>query len=89
MHVLQRLGERRADLRLLVGGEAGEDAVDRLRRAGRVERAEDDVAGLGGGERERDRLVVAQLADDDDVGILAQRGAQRARERSVCEPTSR
>ena len=42
--------------------------------------AEHQVAGLGGGERERDGLEVAQLADGDDVGVLAQGGAQRAGE---------
>ena len=46
-------------------------------RALRVQRAEDEVAGLGGGERGRDRLEVAHLADEDHVGVLAKRGAQR------------
>ncbi len=45
-----------------------------------VQRREHQVAGLGGGERERDGLEVAQLADGDDVGVLAQRGAQGAGE---------
>ena len=43
--------------------------------------AEHEVAGLGRGHRERDRLEVAQLADHDHVRVLAQRRAQRARER--------
>ena len=45
-----------------------------------VQRAEDQVAGLGGGERRggRDRLAVAHLADsEDDVRIGAERPAQR------------
>ena len=35
------------------------------------------MAGLGGGERGLDRLAVAHLADEDDVGVLAHRGTQR------------
>ena len=42
----------------------------------RVERAEDEVARLGRGERGRDRLEVAHLADEDHVRVLAQRRAQ-------------
>ncbi len=38
------------------------------------------MAGLGGGERQRNGLEVAQLADRDDVGILAQRRLQGAGE---------
>ena len=34
------------------------------------------MAGLGRGDRGLDRLVVAHLADQDDVGVLAQGGAQ-------------
>ena len=49
-----------------------------LGRALRVQRAEDEVAGLGGGQRGRDRLEVAHLAEEDHVGVLAQRGAQSA-----------
>ena len=59
------------------GREDVDDAVDRLRRVLRVQRREDEVAGLSGGQRGRDRLEVAHLADEDHVGVLAQRGAQR------------
>ena len=38
------------------------------------------MAGLGNLQRRFDRLEVAHLADEDDVGILAQRGAQRGAE---------
>src|SRR5207247_5899105 len=55
----------------------GDDAVGRRRSALRVQRAEDEVAGLRGGQCRRDRLQVAQLAYEDDVGVLAQSGAQR------------
>ena len=45
-----------------------------------MQRREDEVAGLGRGERGRDRLEVAHLAEEDHVGVLAQRAAQRLRE---------
>ena len=69
-------GELHAHLALLLGGEDVDDAVDRGRRALGVQGREDEVAGLGGGERGRDRLEVAHLADEDHVGVLAERGAQ-------------
>ena len=37
--------------------------------------------GFGGEQRRFDGLEVAHLADEDDVGILPQRAAQRVRER--------
>ena len=70
-------GELHAHLVLLLGREDVDDAVDRLRRALGVQRREDEVPGLGGGERGRDRLEVAHLADEDHVGVLAQRRAER------------
>ena len=42
-----------------------------------VERREHEVAGLGRGQRRGDRLEVAHLAEEDHVGVLAQRTAQR------------
>ncbi len=39
--------------------------------------AEHQVTGLGGGQRQPDGLQVAHLADQDDVGVLAQGRAQR------------
>ncbi len=73
---LQRDGELDAHLTLLVGGEHVDDAVDRLRGVLRVQRGEDQVTGLGGGQGRGDRLEVAHLADQDHVGVLAQRGLQ-------------
>ena len=69
-----------ADLRLLVGREHVDDAVDRLRGVLGVQRGEHEVAGLGRGQRGGDRLEVAHLADEDHVGVLAQRGLQRGGE---------
>ena len=78
---LERRGELHAHLLLLPGGEGVDDAVDRLRRALGVQRREDEVARLGGGQRGRDRLEVAHLADEDHVRVLAERGAQALGER--------
>ena len=41
-----------------------------------MERGQHEMAGLGGGKRRGDRLQVAHLAHEDDVGVLAQRSAQ-------------
>jgi hypothetical protein len=45
-----------------------------------VQGGEDEVSGLGRGQRRGDRLQVAHLADQDHVGVLAQGGAQAERE---------
>ena len=45
-----------------------------------VEGGEDQVAGQGGADRDVGRLPVADFADHDDVGVLAQDVAQRAGE---------
>jgi hypothetical protein len=77
---LQGARELHPDLVLLLGGEDVDDAVDRLRRALGVQRREDEVPGLGRGQRGRNRLEVAHLADQDDVRVLTQGGPQRVRE---------
>ena len=46
--------------------------------------AEDEVARLRGLDGDLDGLQVAHLADEHDVGVLAQRGAQRVGEAWVC-----
>ena len=81
---LQRAGEREAHLGLLVRRIERQDAVDRLRRVGRVQRREDEVAGVRRLERGVERFEVADFADEDDVGILTQHAAQRLREASPC-----
>ena len=58
-------------------GEEIDDALDRLARAVGVQRAEAQVAGLGERDRVLHRLGVADLADQDHVGRLAQRVLQR------------
>src|SRR5215213_5323681 len=69
---LERRGELHADLVLLGGRERIDDAVDRGGRALRVQCREHQMARLRGGERRRDRLEVTHLADEDDVGVLAE-----------------
>ena len=66
-----------ADFVLLVGRENVNDAVHRLGRALRVQRAENQVAGRGGGDGQFDGFQVAHFADEDDVRVFAQRAAQR------------
>ena len=44
-----------------------------------MQRREDEVAGLGGGQRGLDRGEVTHLADQDDVRVLTQDGAQALR----------
>ena len=77
---LERAGELDPDLLLLVRREDVDDAVDRLRGVLGVQGREDEVTGLGGGQRDRDRLEVAHLADQDDVGVLPQHVLEGVRE---------
>ena len=46
-----------------------------------VQRREHEVAGLGGCQRDFDRLAIAHLADENHLRRLAQRSAQRQGER--------
>src|SRR4051794_9806938 len=78
---LQRAGELDPDLLLLVRREDVDDTVDRLRGVLRVQGGEDEVTGLGRGQRDGDRLEVTHFADQDDVGVLAQHVLQCVLER--------
>ena len=86
---LEHAGELQADLLLLVRRKHRDDAVDGFGRVERVQRREDQVAGLGGVQRRLDRLDVAHFADEDDVGVLAQRAAQRVARTTACRRRSR
>ncbi len=77
---LQDEGELRPHLRLLAGREGVDDPVHRLDGAVRVEGGERQVARLGDPEGGFHRLEVAHLADEDDVGVLAEDRAERVRE---------
>src|ERR1041385_7966067 len=72
----QGVGEADADLFLFFGLEHAEDAVDGEAGVNGVERAEDEVAGFGGAEGDFDGGAVAHFADENDLGGLAQGGAQ-------------
>ena len=86
----QDAGEDRADLLLLRGREELDHAADRLGGVDRVQRREDEVAGLGRLQRGLRGLGVAELADQDHVRVLAERAPQRLRRSSaVSSPTSR
>ena len=67
-------------LLLLVRREHVDDPVDRLRRVLRVQGREDQVTGLGRGDRRSDRLEVTHLADEDHVGVLAEDVLERLAE---------
>ena len=77
----ERAGELDPDLRLLVAREHVDDAVEGLAGVVRVQRGEHEVAGLGDRERGLDRLGVAHLADEQDVGVLPEGRSQRPLER--------
>ena len=77
---LQGRGEHHPGLVLEAGREEVDDPVDRLGRVEGVDGGEDEVAGLGRRERGADRLLVAHLADQDHVGVLAQDAPHRAAE---------
>ena len=81
MIALERAGEHRAHLLVLCGGKKSmmRLIVSVASTVWTVEKHE--VAGLGGGQRGVDRLLVAHLADQDHVRVLAQDAAQRALER--------
>ena len=67
-------------MRLLVGREDVDHAIDGLRGSVRVERTHDENTHLGRGHGNADGFVVAQLTDEHDVRILAQARLQRGRE---------
>jgi hypothetical protein len=76
-HRAQRLGQHRAHHRLFAGREHVDDAVDGLGRRTGVQGAEHQMAGFGRGQRQADGFQVAHFADQDVVGVFAQRRAQR------------
>ena len=66
---------------LLVGLEERQHALHGHRRVGRVQGGEHEVARVGGHEHGLHRLAIADLADQDDVRVLAQDAAQALGER--------
>ena len=53
------------------GGKDVDDAVEGLGGVVRVHGREDEVAGLGDGERGGDGVDVSHLADEEHIGVLA------------------
>jgi hypothetical protein len=86
---LERVRDHDAHLLLLLRCKDVDDAVDRRRRALRVQGAEDEVPGLRSGERGGDRLEVAHLADEDHVGVLAERAFNASAKLDASGPISR
>ena len=83
---LEDSGEDRAHLRLLDRREELDQAPDRLRRVDRVHRRKHEMPGLCRLQGRLGRLGVAELADEDDVGVLAQDAPERLVERAGVEP---
>src|SRR3990172_4335523 len=71
-HGLECIGDHGPDLVLLAGRIDIDDSLYRLRRVDGVKGTEDQMAGLGRGDREAGGLQVPHLADHDDVRVLAQ-----------------
>ncbi len=78
-----------ADLLLLLGREDVDDAVDRLGGVVGMERAEDEVTGLGHGERDGDGLEVAHLAHQHESGSSRRALRSAWANDGVSTPTSR
>src|SRR3989454_2590906 len=66
-----------ADLRLLMGREHVDDAVDALHRRIGVQRGERQMPRLGDRQRGGDGLEIAHFADQHDIGVLPQRVFER------------
>src|SRR5574337_1195128 len=63
-----------------------DDAVDCLGGIDGVQGAQDQVARLGGDDRDADGLEIAHLSHKDDIRILTKRTAQGAGERFRIDP---
>ena len=74
------------DLVLAPVREHVDDPVDGLGGVVGVQGGEDQVAGLGHGEGDLDGLEVAHLADEQDVGVLAEGRAQGPLEGGAVDP---
>ena len=74
--VTESISETLADEFFLGLLEETQDTVDALARVDGVQGAEHEVARLGGGHGDFNRLAVAHFADEDHLRRLAQRRAQ-------------
>jgi hypothetical protein len=80
-HSRERTGQREAHFARLVRRIEREHAIDRLRRVGRVQRRENEVARVRGLQRRIERFEISNFADEDDVGVLTQHAAKGLTER--------
>ena len=71
---------------MLFGWEEGDEAVDRRRHVGGVDRGEDEMTGLGCFQRRIDGFQVTHLSDHDDVRVLPERRAKCVGERRRVRP---
>ena len=85
-HRFDGFGELGANLRLLSGRKNVDDTIDGLGRARSMQCAEDDMTGFRGSQSELNGFQVAHFADQNDIGIFTQRGAQRIGERMSVRP---
>ena len=76
-HGAERHRQVLADRRLPLGRKRIGDARHRRRHIRRMQRREHQVAGLPRRQRNLHRFRIAHLANHDDIGRLAERGAQR------------
>ena len=76
----ERLGELDANMRLPLRGHGVDDPLDRRRGRPAMHRRQDEMTRLGRRQGQRDRLGIAHLAHQKDVGVLAERVAQAAGE---------
>ena len=88
-HALQCGGQLHLDLIAPVRGEHVDDAVDGLGAVVGVQGGEDQVPGLGDGQRRGDALEVAHLAHEQDVGVFRRAERRALGNDSVSLPTSR
>jgi hypothetical protein len=88
-HGLERGGQlaQHAGANLL--GEEGQDAVERVVAVVGMQRGQAQVAGLGIGQCGRHGLAVADFADQNHIGCLAQRVLECGCRVLVSVPTSR
>ena len=61
---------------LLVGGKSIDNPVDGLGRARRMQSTKHQMAGFGCRERQRNRLIIAHFAEQNNIRVFAQSALQ-------------
>ena len=78
----QRFAHHHPNLLLLIGRKDIEQTVEGARSVASMQRSQNKMSRLGGGDRERDRFQIAHLADHDYIRVFAQGSTQRRTERA-------